>query len=210
MPVPPTEVTQSTDQDQEVDDETEYDEEVNGSEEESEPGDYETLHPLYKRIKVKYIKELHSAVKHYGIHAPFTFSILEGLAGDGFLLPLEWSKVVQSVLTRGQYLTWKSEFQDRSETMARQNRKNPLSQTASWTADKISGRGKFADKEKQKGLSLGILSQTAQAALAAWRAVPSADATTTPLTKIIQGPQESYAQFMGRLQDFFSHGASIQ
>lgn len=120
-----TEVTQSADQDQEVDNETEYDEEVNGSEEESEQGDYETLHPVYKRIKVKHIKELHSAVKNYGIHAPFTFSILEGLAGYRFLLLLEWSKVVQSVLTRGQYLTWKSEFQDRAETMARQNRKKP-------------------------------------------------------------------------------------
>lgn len=29
----------------------------------------------------------------------------------------------------------------------------------------------------------------------------SADAATTLLTKIIQGPQESYAQFMGRLQE---------
>lgn len=133
---------------------------------------YYTGPATYKKIKVKHIKELHSAVKIYRTNAPFTFSILEGLAGAGFLLPLEWSKVVQSVLTRGQYLTWKSEFQDRAETMARQNRRNPLSQTASWTADKISGRGKFADEEKQKGLSPGILSQTAQAELAAWRAVP--------------------------------------
>ena len=26
------------------------------------------------------------------------------------MIPNEWNKVVQSVLTRGQYLTWKSEF----------------------------------------------------------------------------------------------------
>ncbi|XP_041911767.1 endogenous retrovirus group K member 5 Gag polyprotein-like [Arvicola amphibius] len=101
-------------------------------------------------------------------------------------------------------------LEPRAEALANENRRNPLSQTASWTADKIAGKGKFADEDKQKGLSTGILSQTAQAALAAWRAqaalaawraVPSTGATTTPLIKIIQGPQEPYAQFMGRLQE---------
>jgi hypothetical protein len=38
-------------------------------------------------------------------------------------------------------------------------------------------------------------------ALGACRTVPAAGALTTPLTKIIQGPQESYAQFVARLQE---------
>lgn len=63
------------------------------------------------------------------------------------------------------------------------------------------GKGLFANEEKQKGLSPDILAQTAQAALAAWRAVPSGGAASTPLTKIIQGLQEPYAQFIGRLQE---------
>ncbi|XP_057616655.1 endogenous retrovirus group K member 7 Gag polyprotein-like [Chionomys nivalis] len=171
------------------------------SEEEPEQNECETFQPIYKKLKIKHIKDLHSAVKNYGINAPFTFSILEGLAGEGFMLPIEWGKVVQSVLTRGQYLTWKSEFLDRAEALASKNRRNPLSQTASWTADKIAGKGKFADEKRQRGLSSGIRSQRAQAALAAWRAVLSTGATTIPLTKIIQGPQEPYAQFMGRLQE---------
>ena len=75
--------------------------------------DYEASQPVYKKLKIKHIKELHSAVKNYGVNAPFTVSILEGLPGDSYLIPNEWSKVVQSVLTRGQYLTWKSEFVDR-------------------------------------------------------------------------------------------------
>ena len=51
------------------------------------------------------------------------------------------------------------------------------------------------------GLSPGVLVQTAQAALAAWRAVPATGALITPLTKTIQGSQESYAQFVARLQE---------
>ncbi|XP_054999659.1 endogenous retrovirus group K member 5 Gag polyprotein-like [Sorex araneus] len=183
--------------------------EEEGEEEGEEGEDNEAVAPAppdstslpFKPISLKDLKELHAAVKNYGPHAPFTLNFLEGLAEPGFLIPAEWHKVAQSVLSRGQYLTWKSEFYDRAEHMASKNRKNPLSPIAAWTADKISGRGHFADEEKQKKLPPGILSQTAQAALTAWRAVPSTGAVSTPLTKIVQGQQEPFAQFVGRLQE---------
>jgi hypothetical protein len=95
------------------------------------------------------------------IGARFTVSILEGLAGEGYLIPNEWNKVVQSVLTGGQYLTWKSEFVDRGENLAAINRKYPTSKTTSWTADKICGKGNFSADIKQLGLSPGVLTQTA-------------------------------------------------
>ena len=198
---PDTTLGKDSDEDQEIE-EQDYDEVAEDSEgEESDQGDYGTSRPVYKKLKFKSIKELHSAVKNYGMNAPFTVSILEGLSGSGYLTPGEWIKVVQSVLSRGQYLTWKSEFIDKAENLAAGNRKNPLSKTASWTADKLCGRGAFTSEEKQRGLSPGILAQTAQAALSAWRAVPASGTVTTPLTKIIQGPQEPYAQFVGRLQE---------
>lgn len=40
--------------------------------------------PVYKRLKPRHVKDLHSAVKNYGVNAPFTVSILEGLAGEGY------------------------------------------------------------------------------------------------------------------------------
>jgi hypothetical protein len=135
------------------------------------------------------------------IDAPFTVSILEVLAGKGYLIPNEWNKVVQSVLTRGQYLTLNSEFVDREENLAANNRKNPTSKKASWTADKICGKVNFTADIKQLGLSPGVLAQRAQVALGAWCAVPAAGALSFPLTKIIHGPQESYAQFAARLQE---------
>ena len=70
------------------------------------------------------------------------------------MIPNEWNKVVQSVLTRGQYFTWKSEFVDRGENLAANYRKNPTSKTASWTADKIFGKGNFAADIKQLRLTL--------------------------------------------------------
>lgn len=104
--------------------------------------------PVFKKLKLRHVKDLNSAVKNYGVNAPFTVSILEGLAGEGYLIPNELNKVVQSVLTRAQYLTWKSEFVDRGENLAANNRKNPTSKTASWTADKICGKRQFRCRQK--------------------------------------------------------------
>lgn len=44
---------------------------------------------LFKRLKIKHVKDLHSAVKNYGVTAPFTLAILEGLGGTGYMLPGE-------------------------------------------------------------------------------------------------------------------------
>lgn len=198
----PDSTNRNRNEEQESEEENDYEEGPSDSEEESPDQDEGgTSCPVYKKLKLKHLKELHSAVKNYGMNAPFTLAILEGLSGSGYLTPSEWTKVVQSVLTRGQYLTWKSEFIDKAESLAARNRNNPLSKSASSTADKLCGRGSFASEEKQLGLSPGVLAQTAQAALSAWRAVPATEALTTPLTKIIQGAQEPYAQFVGRLQE---------
>lgn len=138
-------------------------------------------------------------MKNYGHSAPFTLAILERLAAGGYLLPGEWARVVQSVLGRGEFLSWKAEFLDRGDTLAARNRSRPS--TGHWTADKICDQGKFASELKQRTLSRGILSQTAEAALGAWRAIPTKGSITTPLSKIVQNPQESFSQFVARLQE---------
>lgn len=58
-------------QNKESEEEDNYDEVADDFEDDSDPdeGDCATLRPVYK--KIKHIKELHSAVKNYGINAPF-------------------------------------------------------------------------------------------------------------------------------------------
>jgi hypothetical protein len=70
----------------------EFEQLASDSEEEEaikDESDYEASQPVFKKLKIKHIKELHSAVKNYGVNAPFTVSILEGLAGDSYLTPNE-------------------------------------------------------------------------------------------------------------------------
>lgn len=152
---------------------------------------------IIKTLKIKHLKELHSAVKNYGPAAPFTLSILEGLGQGGKLIPGEWMKVAQSVLSRSQYLTWKAELMEKLENQADINKQNAA--TTSWTLDKLTGRGKYAAESKQQTLPIGLLNQLTQAALAAWRAIPPPNSVGTSLSKIVQGKNEPYAQFVARL-----------
>ncbi|XP_049989009.1 uncharacterized protein [Alexandromys fortis] len=86
---------------------------------------------------------------------------------------------------------------EKLETQADVNKQNVA--TASWTLDKLTGRGKYATESKQQALPVGLLNQLAQAALATWRAIPPPNSVGTSLSKIIQGTNEPYAQFVGRL-----------
>jgi hypothetical protein len=68
----------------------EFDQLASDSEEEEaikDENDYEASQCVYKKLKIRHIKELHLAVKNYGVNAPFIVSNLEGLAGDGYLTP---------------------------------------------------------------------------------------------------------------------------
>ncbi|XP_028640051.1 endogenous retrovirus group K member 24 Gag polyprotein-like [Grammomys surdaster] len=184
-----TEAPSDLDYDPDTDNQPSSDSEGEGADQR----DYKTLQPAFKSLKFKHIKDLHNAIKNYGANAPFTLSLLESLSGNGYLLPGEWIKVIKTVVDRPQFLIWKAEFLDRAQNIASRNQKNPLAPTASWSADKICGQGKYASEEKQKGLSPGILAQTAEAALGAWRVMPPKGSAFSPLSKITQGHQEPFA-----------------
>ena len=124
--------------------------------------------------------------------------MLEALSGGGNITPTEWFRVTQAVFSPGQFLSWKSDFLDRCQSLTRQNQRDPKVPVAEWTLDKLSGQGKYVSEKHQLKFPTGLLSQVNEAALGAWPAVPSKGSMTTPLTKIIQGAQEPYKEFVGR------------
>lgn len=156
-------------------------------------------HREFHKLQFKNLKELNMAVKTYGPNAPYTLSVLETLARGGQLLPSEWFRIVQAVLTRGQFLTWRADFLERCQSTAVINHRDPRSPSATWTFEKLAGQGKYSAEAKQRRFPSALLAQTTSAALGAWRALPISGAATTPLTKITQGPQEDYSEFVSRL-----------
>lgn len=176
--------------------EIESEEEEQAEPEPTEPTDG---HREFHKLHFKSLKELKTAVNSYGPNAPFTLSVLDSLSRGGHLLPSEWLRIVQAVLTRGQFLTWKADFADRCQTIAAANLKDPRSPTASWTFDKLTGQGRYLSEARQQHLPLGLLSQVKDAALGAWISLPASGTVNTPLTKITQGSQEDYSEFVSRL-----------
>lgn len=86
---------------------------------------------------------------------------------------------------------------DRLETQADVNKQNAA--TASWTLDKLLGRGKYTTESKQQALPAGLLNQLTQAATATWRAIPPLNSVGSSLYKTTQGANEPCAQFVARL-----------
>nr|BCW03410.1 group-specific antigen [Notamacropus rufogriseus rufogriseus] len=181
----------------------EEEEEKKEEEEEGEEGQSsrraEREWPEYRKLHFKGLKDLNAAVKAYGPNAPFTLSALEAISRGGYLLPAEWLRVVRAVLSRGQFLTWKADFYDRCQSTAKNNGKSPDSPASKWTYEKLSGQGKYAGEAKQRRLPIGLLAQTANAAFAAWRALPTSGSPLAPLNKIIQGTQEDFSEYVSRL-----------
>lgn len=65
--------------------------------------------------------------------------------------------------------------------------------------DRLCDQGRYAKEANQQRLPVDLLTQTATAALAAWRSIPAQGSLTSPLTKILQVSQEGYSEFVGSL-----------
>ena len=79
----------------------------------------------YEPLPFKQIKELKQACARYGPTAPFTMSITENLNSQ-YLLPNDWKQVSRACLSGGDYLLWKSEFEEQCGIFADRNRRNGL------------------------------------------------------------------------------------
>jgi hypothetical protein len=66
---------------------------------------------VHEALLFKTLKELKMAVVQYGATAPFTLGIIESLV-DEALPPSDWKTMAKACLAGGDYLLWKSEFQD--------------------------------------------------------------------------------------------------
>jgi hypothetical protein len=65
--------------------------------------------------------------------------MLEALSGGGNITPTEWFRTTQVVLSPVQFLSMKSDFLDRCQSLTRQNQRDPKASVAEWTLDKLKG-----------------------------------------------------------------------
>uniref|UniRef100_A0A5F9D659 Uncharacterized protein n=1 Tax=Oryctolagus cuniculus TaxID=9986 RepID=A0A5F9D659_RABIT len=146
-------------------------------------------------VDFKLLKELQQAVQLYGPHANFTKAVLEGM-GLGGLIVEDWRNIVKAVLSGGDYLLWTAAYGELAKKQALVNRTN---RQPAWNEDMLTGNGAFDTEDAQARCPNEVLMQFQVMALRAWKVVPKKGEIKHSLTKIIQGPNEPYADFINRL-----------
>lgn len=101
-------------------------------------------------------------------------------------------KIAEAVFTSAQYVTWHACFEGYCQTIADTHPMPP--HTSHQIFEQIFGTSPHASETEQSRLSNGLLGLIHNAAMAAWRDVP-----LIPISQVIQGVQEEYAEVISRL-----------
>lgn len=154
--------------------------------------------PMFEKETFETLKEeLKDAVTQFGPEDPFTRYCLEGL-GDMWLTPREWHQVARDVLKVADYTLWKTEFYENCKEAAQHNVEID-GPSALWSLEKMVGDSPYDINVSQLDYPLGLYSQVQLAAMKAWKVLPPKHVIATSITKVIQGPEEPYKDFIDRL-----------
>ncbi|KAK1334101.1 hypothetical protein QTO34_005101 [Cnephaeus nilssonii] len=148
----------------------------------------------YDPLPFKTLKELKTACAQYGPTSPYTLTILETIASEA-LPPNDWRAIAKACLSGGDYLLWKSEYNEKAKEQAARNRAAQIN----ISYEMLVGEGDYADTHNQIQYPLEAYGQINRAGIRAWKKLPTSGQKTEELSKIIQGPDEKYQDFVSRL-----------
>ncbi|XP_048797887.1 endogenous retrovirus group K member 5 Gag polyprotein-like [Lagopus muta] len=148
----------------------------------------------YEPIPFKQLKELKAASTQYGPTAPFTMAILETVASN-VLPPADWRSLAKAVLTGGEYLLWMAEYSDQCGQYAQ----TPQCLRLGITYEQLAGAGDFAHVSNQLNFRPEVYDYIRQIGLSSWKKLPKSGVKKEELTKIRQGSDEPYEEFVARL-----------
>ena len=154
---------------------------------------------VHAPVEYNQIKELAESVRKYGITANFTIAQLDRLAISA-LTPADWQTIAKAALpSMGQYMEWKALWYEAAQTQARANATALTPEQQEWTFDLLTGQGRYA--ADQTAYHWGAYAQVSSTAIKAWKALSKKGGADNQLTKIIQGPQEPFSDFVARMTE---------
>ncbi|XP_046931755.1 endogenous retrovirus group K member 7 Gag polyprotein-like [Lynx rufus] len=149
---------------------------------------------VYSALSFKLLKDLKSSAAQYGPTAPFTLSMLDNLSREA-LCPGDWKVIAQACLSVGDNLLWKAEFAENAEKQAMYNKRTNIPVDFNM----LTGTGQYYDVGLQLDYPEIAYNQINTCAITVWKKLPSTGGRTEELSKIRQGPDEKYQDFVGRL-----------
>lgn len=155
-------------------------------------------HPTWEPLPLKILKELQSAVRTFGPSAPYTIQVLDMVATH-WLTPHDWHQTAEATLSPEDYDLWQTEYEDLSKQTVTQfsQKRGPKP-----GMDMLLGTGAYTAPFSQVSIPRDVLEAVTHNAITAWRklAPPGAKGSTT-LTGIRQSNEESYQDFISRLEE---------
>ncbi|XP_055284387.1 endogenous retrovirus group K member 10 Gag polyprotein-like [Moschus berezovskii] len=148
----------------------------------------------YEPLPFKQIKKLKQACAQYGPTAPFTVSIIEALNSQ-YLPPNDWTQVSRACLTGGDYLLWNSKSGKQCGILAKtKTKKNGLQISFKM----LMRKGVYRVTNQQLNYPPEAYPQINKAALIA-KKLPTSNKKSKDFSKIRQGPDKPYQDFVARL-----------
>ncbi|CAD7693466.1 unnamed protein product [Nyctereutes procyonoides] len=148
----------------------------------------------YTALSFKGLKDLKQACTQYGPTAPFTLSILDNFTREA-LCPGDWRVIAQAGLSPGENLLWKTQFSENAEKQASYNRGTNIPVDYNM----LTGSGPYYDVGLQLDFPEVAYTQINSCSLSAWKKLPTTNTRSQELSKIRQGPEENYSDFVARL-----------
>ncbi|CAD7672605.1 unnamed protein product [Nyctereutes procyonoides] len=148
----------------------------------------------YTALSFKVLKDLKQACTQYGPTAPFTLSMLDNLTREA-LCPGDWRVIAQACLSPGDNLLWKTQFSENAEKQASYNRGTNIPVDYNM----LTGSGPYYDVGLQLDFPEVAYTQINSCSLSAWKKLPATNTRSQELSKIRQGPEENYSDFVARL-----------
>lgn len=155
----------------------------------------QTQRRFHEPIPYKQLKDLVEAARQFGPNAAYTLTLLGRLTTNA-MTPSDWFEIARGSLSTGQYLDYRSIVTDAAHTQARQNVRDGQPH---WTADMLLGQGQWA--ADQTRYPLEVYRQINDIYLRAWKTLPKRGEVSGNLTKIIQGSNEPFSEFVGRMME---------
>lgn len=152
-------------------------------------------HWYHQPLDFKLVKQLKEAVMQYGPQVAFTISLVESIAGMN-LIPEDWGNLARAALSRGQYLVWKTAWQEQSQDVAWHN---ATAGNPQWNLDMLVGMGPYVGRNEQLQYNPAVYLQIAASATKVWKTLQGSGDLQAQLSKVIQGSNEAYADFVARL-----------
>lgn len=153
--------------------------------------------PVWEPMPLKTLKELQSAVKSLGPSAPYILQVLDMVASL-WLTPYDWTQTAKATLSPGDYILWRTEYEDRCKDSIVQSIKKRGPKP---TMSMLMGTEDYALPQDQVKIPRDILTIITGNAVLAWRKLPPPGTKGGALASIRQGNEEPYQDFISRLEE---------